>query len=158
MFNKIRAKVKSNKIYAIALGLAGTIVATVVTGIILVCVGSIRRENIVAENGYDEANAKYQAEQLSLLEEQHKAGMISDEKYVDGVANIENLSVDEYMFSDENVPEEAKDAFSSANTLITAGVGLELGSIPMLGGVAALSAQSRANKTKDYPEEPARTM
>ena len=163
MFKKFKAKLKSNKIYAIELGLAGMILASVVTSSILVCVGSIRRQNIVAENGYDEANAKYQAEQLSLLEEQHEAGMISDEKYVDSVANIENLSVDEYMFSDENVPKEAKDAFSSANTLINAAGGLIGGSFVMLGGEVvlskvALNAQSRVNKTKDYPEEPSRTM
>lgn len=154
---------KSEKLYAISFGLIGTTVATLVTGLALLFVGNIRQANIARENGYDEANAEHKIEQLSTFEEQYEAGELSNAEYIDRIENIEDLNISEYIFSDENVPKEAKDAFSSANTLINAAGGLIGGSFVMfLGEVAlskaALNAQSRANKTKDYPEEPSRTM
>lgn len=161
MARKVKAMKKSGKLYAISFGLVGAMVVTGVTALGCAFAGDLKSDDIASKNGYDEANMRYQIEQFYSLEEQHEAGEISDEEFVDGVKDIENLDREEYMFSSEDVSQEARDDYSSAHAMMNAGFGLFglFGAVAVLAGAGtAYGIGAKASRTSDYPEEPERTM
>ncbi len=130
-----------------------------VTGIVLMS-GSIicsqvcceRSLDLLEQNGYKEANAKYRTELVLDLSEQYENGEIDVKEYDEKVSSIKNLDKEKYF--EENTNEETYNKFKNLRTAETVSTAAVLPTVFIGGGGLGMAAglESIENKRKKLKE------
>lgn len=139
---------KSNVLCGLAYGAFGFTILSYLVSIPIAIAGAVLSYKIPRENGYDAANAEYREERISEINEQYKNGELSHSEYTRKMGSIGNMEEQEYMFSDEDVPQEAREDYTTAQNMLVSSVGL-IGAgtaVFVAGGILNHEGNDAANK------------
>ncbi len=142
-----KGKLKSEVLLKLANRLMVLGLSIAVAGIGLLIGSGIAMEVIAEQNGYDVANNEHKTKQVVDAQAQLEKCEISQSQYDSIVKNPKDLGKDTYMYSDEDVPEQARESYAIADKVYASGIGVVGAGTGLI--CAGILASRKASKRKD---------